>query len=711
MKATIHVSALWASLLLSAAAGFDLCAASDLPGVAEFHKTIQPMLQNYCFDCHGDGASKGNVAFDQFKSDQAALENRDLWWKALKNVRAGIMPPANKPRPSSEEQAQLAHWIKTDVFGIDPQNPDPGRITIRRLNRAEYHNTIRDLTGVDFDTQTAFPPDDTGYGFDTIGDVLTLPPMLLEKYLSAAKQIIARAVPLAPGITNAAAADNYARYFPKPVPAAAGARRRYAQEILGSFAQKAFRHPVDDKTVKRLAALAESVYSQPAQTFQAGVAQAMVAVLASPRFLFREENIEAAPGKKHFPFVDEYSLASRLSYFLWSSMPDDELMRLAGEGRLRQNLSSQVARLLRDKRSQAFVRNFTGQWLRARDIEGAAIDARSVLARDENYDPEKDRLRQRFRELRDKPEDSLTDKEKDELDDLRVRFRKFRQPRVDFNRALRNDMRQETQMAFDYVLREDRSLLELLDCNYTFLNQRLAAHYGITNVSGNEMRLVTLPPDSPRGGVLTEGTFLVVTSNPTRTSPVKRGLFILGNILGTPPPPPPPNIPALEDAAKGKTNGVLSLRETLALHRKDALCASCHNRMDPLGLAFENFNALGIWRDTEFDQPIDSTGKLTSGESFANVKQLKRLLVADHATDFYRTLAEKMLTYALGRGLEDYDVETVDSIVARLEASHGRPSALLSGVVESAPFQRRRKPSSLSAAGLASPAVALNSTP
>ena len=266
-------------------------------------------------------------------------------------------------------------------------------------------------------------------------------------------------------------------------------------------------------------------------------------------------------------------------------------------------------------------------------------------------------------------------------------------------------------MVFDYVLREDRSLLELLDCNYTFLNQRLAAHYGMTNVSGNEMRLVTLPPDSPRGGVLTEGTVLVVTSNPTRTSPVKRGLFILGNILGTPPPPPPPNIPALEDAAKGKTNGVLSLRETLALHRKEALCASCHNRMDPLGLAFENFNALGIWRDTEFNQPIDSTGRLTSGESFVNVKQLKRLLVADHATDFYRTLAEKMLTYALGRGLEYYDVETVDSIVARLEASHGRPSALLSGVVESAPFQRCRKPSSLSTAGLASPAVAINSTP
>jgi len=707
-NATIRTCALWVMLLVSVEPGLHLCAAADSPDAAEFHKTIQPILQNYCYDCHGDGANKGNVAFDQFKSDQAALENRDLWWKALKNVRAGIMPPANKPRPTSAEQAQLAHWIKTDVFGSDSQNPDPGRVTIRRLNRAEYRNTVRDLTGVDFDTQTAFPPDDTGYGFDTIGEVLTLPPMLLEKYLAAAKQIIARAVPLAPGVTNAA---NYSRYFPKPVPDGTAARRRYAQEILGSFARRAFRRPVDDKTAKRLAALAETVYAQPGQTFQAGVAQAMVAVLASPQFLFREEDIEAASNDKNYPNVDECSLASRLSYFLWSSMPDDELMRLAGQGQLRQNISSQVARMLRDKRAEAFVRNFTGQWLRARDIEGVAIDARSVLARDENYDPERDRLRQRFKDLRDKPEGDLTEKEKGELEDLRDRFRKAKQPRVDFNRALRGDMRQETQMVFEYVLREDRSLLELLDCNYTFLNERLAAHYGITNVTGKEMRLVTLPPDSPRGGVLTEGTVLVVTSNPTRTSPVKRGLFILGNILGTPPPPPPPNIPALEDAAKGKTNRVLSLRETLALHRKDALCASCHNRMDPLGLAFENFNALGIWRETEFQQPVDSTGKLTSGESFANVKELKRLLVADHATDFYRTLAEKMLTYALGRGLEYYDVETVDSIVARLETSHGRPSALLSGVVESAPFQKCRKPSALSTTGHSSPAVALNSTP
>jgi hypothetical protein len=709
VSAFVHRQAAWLLLFWMAASGTRLHA-TDAAGAVEFRDTIRPILQNYCFDCHGDGASKGNVTFDQFKSDQAALENRDLWWKALKNLRADIMPPPNKPRPTGQEQAQLTHWIKTAVFCIDPENPDPGSITMRRLNRVEYHNTVQDLTGVNFDTETIFPPDDTGYGFDTIGDVLTLPPMLLEKYLSAAKQIIIQAVPLSPG-TNSANQKNYSRFFPKPVPPGARSRRRYAEEILGEFTRKAFRRPVDDKTVRRLAALAESVYMEPGKTFEAGVAEAMTAVLASPRFLFREEGIDPASSKQGYPLVDEYSLASRLSYFLWSSMPDDELFRLAQEGRLRQNMSAQLARMLRDKRSQAFVNNFTGQWLRARDIEGVAVDVRSVLARDEDYNPDRVRQRERFRALRDKPEEDLTDEERDELEELRFRFKKARQPRVDFNRGLRADMRHETQMVFDYVLREDRSLLELLDSDYTFLNERLAKHYGITNVTGKEMRLVTLPPDSPRGGILTEGTVLVVTSNPTRTSPVKRGLFILGNILGTPPAPPPPNIPALEDAAKGATNGVLSLRETLARHRKDALCASCHNRMDPLGLALENFNALGIWRKTEFNQPVDCTGKLTSGESFANVKELKHILVTNHAEDFYRTLTEKMLTYSLGRGLEYYDVDTVDEIVASLEASKGRPSVLLAGVVESASFQKCRRPSSISASAGSGPSVALNLNP
>jgi hypothetical protein len=667
------------------------CAAAEsVPDATEFRAHIRPILETYCFDCHGDGARKGNVAFDEFKSGRAILDDRELWWKALKNLRTGMMPPAKKPRPSPEEQRAITQWIKSAVFRADPRNPDPGRVTLRRLNRVEYRNTIRDLMGVEYDTQGEFPPDDTGYGFDTIADVLTLSPMLLEKYLSAAQIIVAKAVPEKKEGSNP---KNYRRFFPRGIPDGAAERRACARQILDDFTRKAFRRPADQATVNRLAGLAEEVYAQPGKTFESGIGQAMVAVLSSPRFLFREEAVEPNGGQPGYALVDEYALASRLSYFLWSSMPDEELMRLAADGRLRRDLSAQLERMLADKRSREFVRNFTGQWLRARDIDNVQIDSRAVLARERGADPEMERLRQRFHELEDKGEEQLTAEEKEEFANLRAAFfKRFgRALRPGLTPELRAAMREETEEVFNYVLQENRSLLELIDSDYTFLNERLAHQYGIPNVTGDQMRRVLLPPGSPRGGVLTEGTVLVVTSNPTRTSPVKRGLFILDNILGTPPPPPPANVPPLEDAAKGIAGHAPSLRETLAAHRANALCASCHNRMDPLGLAMENFNALGLWRTNEFNQPIDAAGTLLTGEKFASFTDLKHILAQKHAEDFYRTLTEKMLTYALGRGLDYYDVETVDQIVSRIEKANGRPSALLAGIVESAPFQKCRQ--------------------
>ena len=367
-------------------------------------------------------------------------------------------------------------------------------------------------------------------------------------------------------------------------------------------------------------------------------------------------------------------------------------MQLAATGALRKNLNDQVARMLKDERSAAFVKDFVGQWLRTRDIETIPLEARFVLQREQKFDPGAARNRERFRELNEKHDGQLTPAEREEMQKIRATFRSFnRQPlRADMNDELRLAMRQETEKTFDYLLREDRSLLELLDSDYTFLNERLAKHYGVPDISGEEMRLVKLPANSPRGGVLTQGSVLGVTSNPTRTSPVKRGLFVLDNILGTPPPPPPPNIPQLEDAAKGLTNHVPSLRETLAAHRENALCSSCHNRMDPIGLALENFNALGMWRDAEFGQPIDATGQLITGERFSNIRELKQILVKNHAQDFYNTVTEKLLIYALGRGLDYYDVETVDQIVGRVEKADGRISALIAGVVESSPFQKTR---------------------
>ena len=835
-----------ASVAKLALMGFCALANGEILGSVQYHAQIQPILKTYCYDCHAGGVDKGDVSFDKFICDEQILTNRDLWLTTLDYVRAGLMPPPKKPHPTADQRAMIADWIKRCVFHSDPQNPDPGRVVLRRLNRAEYRSTMRDLMGTDFDTEFNFPPDDTGFGFDTISGVLTLAPMLLEKYFAAAEAIVARTVPLAllvpreihlPGrhfrgvgadatflsyysaavvssvfdapasgsykltldvgisdklvgdgpddvsdddlycdhcrlrlkidgsdvlcedygpkrsrpchyeierdwatgshqlefevtplssgsenahtlslqITNVSVRGpmeqehwvkpkNYDRFFSSLQGIDKADRRGCATKVLSEFAYKAFRRPPGDQTVRRLAGLAEEIYSQPGKTFEEGVAHAMVAVLSSPRFLFREEAAEAGRVDEAYPFIDEYSLASRLSYFLWSSMPDSELLGLAAEGSLRQNLDKEVRRMLTDRRAQGLVRDFTGQWLRARDVEGIPIAAEKVLARERKPDLQVARNRKRFRELNAKPHESLTSGDQAELKSLREFLRT--RPKVvgtgGLNRDVRRAMRQETERVVAYVLLEDRCLLELLESDYTFLNERLAQFYGIGGVVGPQMRRVTLPPDSVRGGVLTEGTVLVGTSNPSRTSPVKRGLFILDSILGTPPRPPPPDIPPLEIAAKGVTNHTPSLRETLALHRQTPQCASCHARMDPLGLALENFNALGLWRTNEFGDPIESTGQLITGEAFQGVRDLKHILVQKHADDLYRTLTTKMLTYAIGRGLEYYDEESVDQIVARIQKSGGRASALICGIIQSAPFQKTRVPAGPVSASLIS---------
>jgi len=791
---------------------------------AHFRKDIQPILTEYCYDCHGDGMNKGKVAFDEFKSDEELLGKRELWWAVLKNLRAGLMPPEKKPHPSDNERQRLEDWIKHEAFGIDPKDPDPGRVTIRRLNRVEYRNTIHDLMGFDFKTDEEFPPDDTGYGFDNIGDVLTVSPLLLEKYMQAAETIVSAAVPTVAKVvgersisgTEFRASEgkgngdrmtfyneakvshgfkvelpgdyrlvvelevvgqfdfdpgrckvvfklddrnlsekefgwqnnkrfryefdekwqpgehqiafelqpltplekkvnsldlriaavkvqgpldkqhwtrtkNYERFFPKDEPPAGKeARRQYTREVLSSFAKKAFRRPVDDQTLERLVALAEDFYAKPGKRFEEGAAQAMVAVLASPRFLFRVEKDESGQPTRSHPLVDEYALASRLSYFLWSTMPDDELFRLAERGELRKNLAAEVKRMLADRRSNELIGNFTGQWLQTRDVEGISIDARVVLARDKGEEKELEQMRKEFREQQANRKAQTKQEPQADQERQAARRRQFFRPAVELDEPLRRAMREETEKFFGYIVREDRSVMELIDSDYTFLNERLAKHYGIPDVKGNEMRKVTLPEDNPRGGLLTQGSVLVVTSNPTRTSPVKRGLFLLDNILGAPTAPPPPDVPLLEEAEKQFKDREPTLREVLEMHRNKPLCSSCHSRMDPLGLALENFNAMGMWRDKERGQAIDAAGKLITGESFHDIRELKRILTHEHRLDFYRCLSEKLLTYALGRGLEYYDVETVDQIVNQLEKEQGHFSALLMGIIEAAPFQRKR---------------------
>jgi hypothetical protein len=896
-----------------------------------FAADIKPLLEKYCYDCHGNGAKEGNRAFDELEAAGSLLNDPKLWSLMMQNVRAGVMPPEGSARPSPEEFKQISEWAKRDVFHIDPAGPDPGRVVLRRHNRVEYQNTVRDLLGYEYDVVLNFPPDDTGYGFDTIGEVLTVSPMLTEKYLAAAESIVDAVVPKVSrqpvekvlrgrnfidaitaaqeqpeerdranrrwphtgeeihfdeaadlsSIFEAAIAGRYEiemelrvdgqfEYNPlrsqvrflldgeelinrifvnhdgesyfyrftknwepgehrmkfdiQPLPPAEDAppgredvfirfkvisvkisgptarehwvkppnfdriftrdfppesaeeRAEYAREVLKRFAKRAFRRPVDDATIDALVQIAAAEYKKPDKTFEQGIGRAIVAILASPRFLYRVEHQLPQGEGETYPLLDEYSLASRLSYFLWSTMPDDELFRLADEGKLREQLDQQVDRMLADSRGQAFIENFAGQWLRARDVAHIRIDANAVALGDltpeqaalemqqfgrgrgnrnrannnnnnnNNNQENRDAVNNRDAANREAANQETANQvtanqeaanetaanqeeanrqilnqqanQQQEANNNREAANNNNEPAADANRGrrgrgqlgrgrgrgrgrggrgraefdaeLRRSMQQETELQFAHIIRNDRSLLELLDANYAFLNQRLAQHYGIQGVTGNEMRLVELPADSPRGGILTQGTLLTITSNPDRTSPVKRGFYILDNILGTPPPPPPPNVPDLEASSDKFEGRTPTLREILEVHRDSPMCSACHARMDPLGLALENFNAMGVWRTAEKGVPINSTGRLVSGEEFDGIKALKTILKENKKRDFYQCVTEKLMTYALGRGVEYSDSHNVDLIVDELDQQGGKFSVLLKGIIHSPQFQRRR---------------------
>ena len=381
-----HIKCLSACVLLVAICILTLtidgsCQAADDAGAARFPERIQPILETYCYGCHAYGAKEGNRAFDEYASDEELIGDVKLWLAVLKNVRAGVMPPPGEAKPTDDERRQLFDWIESDVFKVDPADPDPGRVTVRRLNRVEYRNTVRDLTGVDYDTTSEFPPDDAGYGFDNIGDSLSLSPLLMEKYIGAAREVVAKAVPDSPPDDNdTIAQETYRRVFVDgPPPASPNERDTYAQKILRAFVRQAYRRPVDDHTVDRLVAIAKNAYTLPDHSFESGVGAALVAVLSSPRFLYRIEEPITDSADEQYPLVDEFALASRLSYFLWSTMPDEELLQLAERGELRANFAGQVNRMLKDPRSESLADNFAGQWLRSRDIEHLDLDPVGAL--------------------------------------------------------------------------------------------------------------------------------------------------------------------------------------------------------------------------------------------------------------------------------------------------------------------------------------------
>jgi hypothetical protein len=602
---------------------------ADTPARAQtkpsYSQDIAPILATYCTGCHGGARPKAGLALDVIKTDADAADRVKVWHKVVESLRAGEMPPAGKKKPSAAESDRIVRWIEDEMLKVDcTKGHDPGAVGLRRLNRTEYKNTIRDLVGIDFKPTDDFPADDVGYGFDNIGDVLTISPLLMEKYLAAAEQIAELAFKKS---------ATKARLLPRQ-PGAKDDHQEVARAILEPFVKRAYRRtPLPDEVerIARFVALAE----KNGDSFARGVQLAVQATLASPHFLFRVERTPRAKGNESVFHVSDYELASRLSYFLWSSMPDDELFSLAESKTLREenHLEQQVRRMLRDPRSRALTDNFAGQWLQIRSVQAATPDKAAYPA---------------------------------------------------FDETLRQAMIRETELFFDAIVQEDRSVLDFLDADYTFVNERLAKHYGLANVKGPEFRKVSLT-STPRRGVLTQASVLTVTSNPTRTSPVKRGKWILENILDTPPPPPPPDVPELDDAKELKG----SLRQRMEQHRTNALCASCHQRLDPLGFGFENFDGIGRWREREGTFAIDASGTLPGGQSFKGPLELVSILKGREA-EFRRCLSDKLLTYALGRGLEHYDRCAVDDICTAVQREQNRFSSMVLAIVKSEPFQKRR---------------------
>ncbi|MBK7404651.1 MAG: DUF1592 domain-containing protein [Phycisphaerales bacterium] len=734
---------------------------------------IVPLMEQYCYRCHGAAKSKGDIRFEGVASMPDIMAMADDWETARDRLTTHEMPPEEEEtQPTEHERLTIIQWIDDALAYYPPDAPvDPGWFTIHRLNKPEYRNTLRDLLGIDpsrVDLAAELPADDTGYGFDNIADVLSMSPMQMELYLDAAERAVELGLgpivgvhpepvplrplvaprngqPLAGGghmlyangdvvarVDAPAAADYeivvtawgtpggeeeprlsvrvdgrevqafavearrdapaeyrvpvrlamgnhkivgaftndfyienvadrnlaiedislagpltstgierpeaYSRVFFVPEGRGEEGSRLAARRIIGRFAAGAFRRPVKDEEFRRLMLLYESA-RKAGDSYEEAVRLVLSGVLVSPSFLYRSLDNRHGDEPGTVYDLNDYELASRLSYFLWSSMPDEELEDLAGKGRLRDPavLREQARRMLADPKADAFITNFAGQWLLLRNLDRLDID--------------------------------------------RTKF-------PEYSSELRADMITEATMFFGDIVRGDRSILELIDGHETFVNDRLARLYGLDGVKGSEFRRVALDPGSHRGGVLTMGAVLTVTSNPGRTSPVKRGLYVLDELLGSPPPPPPADIPRLEQSAAAVGEDA-TLREKLAVHLTNPNCAVCHRRMDPIGLAMENYDAIGRWRDTQDGRAIDVSGELPGGVAFNGPEELKRILLAREG-DFVENLSRKVLTYALGRGLEPFDRPTVREVTGEVRARGDRFGALVEAVVASEAFRSCR---------------------
>src|SRR5439155_6786167 len=452
-----------------------------------FAQDLRPIFAKYCVSCHSGSKPKAHLALDAFKDEEAISKDPEELDKIQEKIRAREMPPQNKPQPNEAERKLLTRWVDAKLAKLSKSGShrDPGRLTIRRLNRVEYNNTIRDLVGIDFHAADDFPSDDVGYGFDNIGDVLSMAPILMEKYLDAAERIVAKAFET-PQVRQRI-------MFRQPTEQT---KIDCARQIIERFVFRAYRRPVKSEEVDRLVGLVRQAEAQ-GDSFDKGIQLALQAIFVSPHFLFRIELDSQPRNEQAIHSVNDFELASRLSYFLWNSMPDDELFEQARQSKLHEEpvLETQVRRMLKDGKARALVESFAGQWLELRSLKAVTPDTALFPA---------------------------------------------------FDEALRSAMLKESELFFEAVVKEDRSILDFLDADFTFLNERLARHYGSGGVRGDQFQRVHLTSDQ-RGGILTQGSILTVTSNPTRTSPVRRGKWILENLLGMPPPPPPPHVPELKE--------------------------------------------------------------------------------------------------------------------------------------------------------------------
>lgn len=726
-----------------------------------FEKDVAPVVTKYCASCHSGAMPSGGVLLTAGMTAASVQKNAAVWARVAKNVANKHMPPEGLPQPTPAQRQKFVQWVDNALTG-DCKLADPGRVTLRRLNREEYNNTVRDLMGVSIRPADDFPSDDVGYGFDNIGDVLSMSPLLMEKYLTASEKVVKAAIRIpkakvqtvdgaslsvnagggardgvmflgsvgtasarfkvtqpgwyrirlrageqyagneharvelklgrellttfelrdpitAPGNydfpiklgegeynvnasfindfyiaasggnkgqdRNIAIAameligpveDNFiSTQFQKKLIPFTPPREGWdlaAQKALGEFATKAYRRPVTTEELDRLVKVFQ--YGAKATgVYESGMQLACQAVLCNPNFLFRVELDGSNKGTRN---LNPYEVASRLSYFMWSSMPDDTLFAYAKNGEILKPevMAEQVKRMIQDPKADAFVSNFATQWLQLRKIN--------------NFEPDTKMFPQ-------------------------------------FNADLRQAMVEESTLYFANVLRQDRPITEFLDSNYTFVNGDLAKLYGINGVQGDTFQKVSTA-GTGRGGLLTQASVLAVTSNPTRTSPTKRGRWILEQILGTPPPPPPPGVP---DLAEKHITATMSVRQRLEEHRKNPTCAACHRQMDALGFGFENYDVIGRWRTKDDNLPIDASADLPGGRKFNGPTQLKAILMSNKE-EFAKSFVEKVMTYAIGRGVDVQDKCFVDSIVKKSAANNYKMSDIIVGIVNSEPFRKRK---------------------